>query len=181
MIMSQLCISVPLSTSCTDFTANSKFSANRGSYLQCFSWLKHWTKRKCADFSRSANSSKQDASDYEQNTPEYTYQRNETVFFPLNWTDFLFQELPEEIQSKIVYIYSVINEYSLRSRDVHPTPSWHKWSDFEYRPWCLAIVVRTQPGRKLWKRYVWKRIFQRAEIKFPFPKISGYVWTSFCS
>ena len=30
-----------------------KFSANRGSYLQCFSWLKHWTKRFCADFSRS--------------------------------------------------------------------------------------------------------------------------------
>ena len=37
MIKSQLCISVPLSTSCTDFAANSKFSANRGSYLQCFS------------------------------------------------------------------------------------------------------------------------------------------------
>ena len=30
-----------------------KCSANRGSYLQCFSWLKHWTKRFCADFSRS--------------------------------------------------------------------------------------------------------------------------------
>ena len=43
-------------------------------------------------------------------------------FFPENWTDFLFQELPEEIQSKIVYIYSVINEYSLCSRDVHSTP-----------------------------------------------------------
>ena len=26
---------------------------NRGSYLQCFSWLKHLTKRFCADFSRS--------------------------------------------------------------------------------------------------------------------------------
>ena len=70
-------------------------------------------------------------------------------FFPENWTDFLFQELPEEIQSKIVYIYSVINEYSLRSRDVHSTPSWHKWSDFEYRPWCLAIVVRKPPGPKM--------------------------------
>ena len=32
-------------------------------------------------------------------------------------------ELPGEIQSKIVYIYSVINEYSPRSRDVHSTPS----------------------------------------------------------
>ena len=53
MSISQLCISVPLSNSCTDFTVNSKFSANRGSYLQCFSWLKHWTKRFCADCSRS--------------------------------------------------------------------------------------------------------------------------------
>ena len=70
-------------------------------------------------------------------------------FFPENWTDFLFQGLPEDIQSKIVYIYSVINEYSLRSRDVHSTPSWHKWSDFEYRPWCLAIVVRTPPAALL--------------------------------
>ena len=75
-------------------------------------------------------SCKQDASDYEQNTPEY----------------FLFQELPEKIQNKIVYVYSAINEYSLRSRDVHSTPSWHKWSDFEYRPWRLAIIVRTPPG-----------------------------------
>ena len=53
MSISRLCISVPLSTSCTNFTVNSKFSANRGSYLHCFSWLKHWTKRFCADFSRS--------------------------------------------------------------------------------------------------------------------------------
>ena len=65
----------------------------------------------------------QDASDYKQNTPEYTYQRNETVFFPENSTDFVFQKLPEEIQSKIVYFWNVINEYSLRSRDVHSTPS----------------------------------------------------------
>ena len=88
----------------------------------------------------------QDAGDYEQNTPQYTYARNETVFFPENWTDFVFQKLPEEIQSKIVYFCSVINEYSLHSRDVHSTPSWHKWADFEYRPWCLAIVVCTPPG-----------------------------------
>ena len=65
----------------------------------------------------------QDASDYKQNTPEYTYQRNETVFFPENSTDFVFQKLPEEIQSKIVYFWSVINEYSLRSQDVQSTPS----------------------------------------------------------
>ena len=75
-------------------------------------------------------------------TPEYTYQRNETVFFPQNSTDFVSQKLLEEIQNKMVYFYSVINEYSLHSRDVHYTPSWPKWSDFEYRPWCLAIVVR---------------------------------------
>ena len=91
---------------------------------------------------------KQDLSDYEQSTPEYTYQRNETVFFPENSTDFVFQKLLEEIQSQIVYFCSVINEYSLRSRDVHSTPSWHKWSDFEYGPWFLAIVVRTPPASK---------------------------------
>ena len=68
------------------------------------------------------------------------------LFFPEKRTNFLFQELPEEIQNKIVYVYSEINEYSLRSRDVHSTPSWHKWSDFEYSPWCLAIVVHTPPG-----------------------------------
>ena len=85
----------------------------------------------------------QDASDYEQNTLEYTYQRTETVFFPENLTDFVFQKLSEEIQSKIVYFCSVINEYSLRNQDVHSTLSWHEWSDFEYRPWCLAIVVRS--------------------------------------
>ena len=77
----------------------------------------------------------QDASDYEQNTPEYSYQRNETVFFHENSTDFVFQKLPEEIQRKIVYFCSVINEYSLRSRDVHSTPSWHKWSRPRHDPW----------------------------------------------
>ena len=145
MSISQLCISVPLSTSCTDFTVNSKFSANRGSYLQCFSWLKHWTKRFCADFSRSvANRMQVITNKIRQNTPEYTYHRNETGFsLRIRQT---FQELPKEIQNKIVYIHSGINEYSLRSRDVHSAPSWHKRSDFEYRPWCLAIVVRTPPG-----------------------------------
>ena len=64
-------------------------------------------------------SCKQDASDNEENTPEYTYQRNEAVFFLENSTDFVFRKLPEEIQSKIVYFYSIINEYSLRSRDVY--------------------------------------------------------------
>ena len=59
------------------------FRRTAGLYLPCFSWLKHWTKRFCADFSR-------DASDYEQNTPQYTYQRNETVFFPLRFRHTLF-------------------------------------------------------------------------------------------
>ena len=85
-------------------------------------------------------SCKQDASDYEQNT----LIKGMRLFFPWELDRLFFQELPEEIQSKIVNIYGVINEYSLRSRDVHFTPSWHKWSDFEC-PWCLAIVVRTPP------------------------------------
>ena len=92
----------------------------------------------------------QDASDYEQNTLEYPYKRNETVFLPENSTDFVSQKLPEEIENGILYFCSVVNEYSLRSRDVHSTPSWHRRSDFEYRPWCLAIVVRTPPVPFQW-------------------------------
>ena len=143
MSISQLCTSVPLSTSCTDFMVNSKIFGEPRVLPPVLFMIEALNKAfLCRLFSVSC---KQDASDYEQNTPEYTYQRNETVFSPENWTDFLFQGLPEDIQSKIVYIYSVINEYSLRSQGVHSTPSWHKWSDFEYRPWCLAIVVRTPP------------------------------------
>ena len=141
MSISQLCTSVPLSTSCTDFMVNSKIFGEPRVLPPVLFMIEALNKAfLCRLFSVSC---KQDASDYEQNTPEYTYQRNETVFSPENWTDFLFQGLPEDIQSKIVYTYGVINEYSLRSRDVHSTPSWHKWSDFEYRPWCFAIVVRT--------------------------------------
>ena len=91
-----------------------KFSANRGSYLQCFSCLKHWTKRFCADFSRSvANRMQVITNKIHQNT----LINGMRLFFPweLDKLDFLFQGLPEDIQSKIVYIYSVINEYSLRS------------------------------------------------------------------
>ena len=73
-------------------------------------------------------------------------------FFSENSTDFVFQKLSGEIQSKIVYFYSVIDEYSPRSRGVYSTPSWHKCSDFEYRPWCLSIVVRTPPGLSVWNR-----------------------------
>ena len=145
MSISQLCTSVPLSTSSTDFTVNSKIFGEPRVLPPVLFMIEALNKAfLCRLFSVSC---KHDASDYEQNTPEYTYQRNETVFpWELDKLDFLFQGLPEDIQSKIVYIYSVINEYSLRSRDVYSTPSWHKWSDFEYCPWCLAIVVRTPPG-----------------------------------
>ena len=73
---------------------------------------------------------------------KYTYQRNETAF-P---TDFVFEKFPEENQSKIVYFYSVINKFSPHSQDVRWTPSWRKWTDDEYCPWCLATVVRTPLG-----------------------------------
>ena len=84
--------------------------------------------------------------------------------FPEISTDFVFQNLPEEIQSKIIYFYSVINEYSLHSWDVHFVPSWHKWSGFEYRPWCLVIVVRAPPDNSLnlcktWKTCIFKTAF----------------------
>ena len=72
MSITRLCISVPLSTSCTDFTKYTRIHLS--------------TEWDC--------------------------------LFPENSTDFVFQKLPEEIQSKILYFCSVINEYSLRSRDV---------------------------------------------------------------
>ena len=49
--------------------------------------------------------SKQDASDYKQNT----LINGMRLFFPKNLTDFVFQKFPEEIQSKNVYFYSIIN------------------------------------------------------------------------
>ena len=123
MSISQLCISVLLSTSCTisrwiqnfrrtaglNFSAFHDRSIEQSVSVQIFlgqlqtgcNWLR-------TKYARIHLSTEWDC------------------FFPENWTDFLFQELPEETQSKIVYIYSVINDYSLRSRDVHSTPSWHK-------------------------------------------------------
>ena len=121
MSISQLCTSVPLSTSCTDFMVNSKIFGEPRVLPPVLFMIEALNKAfLCRLFSVSC---KQDASDYEQNTPEYTYQRNETVFSPENSTDFVTQKLLEEIQSKIIYFYSVINEYSLHSRDVHYTPS----------------------------------------------------------
>ena len=124
MSISQLCMSVPLSTSCTDFMVNSKFCGERRVLPPVLFMIEALNKAfLCRLFSVSC---KQDASDYEQNTPEYTYQRNETVFSLRIGQTFFFKRFPEEIRSKIVYIYSVINEYSLRSREVHSTPSCHK-------------------------------------------------------
>ena len=122
-VLSQLCMSASLGTRYTDFTVNSKFPANHGSYVQCFSWLKHWTKRFSADFSRSVADLQIGCKWLPTKYTEYTYQRNETVVFPEISTDFVFQNLPEEIQSKIIYFYSVINKYSLHSWDVHFVPS----------------------------------------------------------
>ena len=149
MSISQLCISVPLSTSCTDFTVHSNFSANGGSHLQCFSWLMHWTKRFCAHFSRSvANRMQVITKRIHQNT----LINGRDCFFPWEFDRICF--LKASGRDKIVHFYSAINENSLHSRDVYSTPSWHKWSDFEYRPWCLAIVVRTPPAIILSRKHI---------------------------
>ena len=50
---------------------------------------------------------KQDAGDYEQNTPEYTYQRNETVFSLRIGPR---ASRRDSKQNRIIYI--IINEYS---------------------------------------------------------------------
>ena len=64
--------------------------------------------------------------------------------FPENSTHFVFQKLPAELQSKIVYFYSVIKEYSLRSRDILHAILLTQMIRFWIRPWYLAIVVRTR-------------------------------------
>ena len=77
------------------------------------------------------------------------------LFFPENSTDFVFQKVPEAIQSKIVYFYSVINE--LRSRDVHSMRNKILRS-------CLMIACvagfRKGRGREL-------------GLKLPFPSLSN--------
>ena len=85
-------------------------------------------------------------------------------FYPLAFY-FLFSLLTLLASRDFCENVFLVNEYSLRSRDFHSTPSWHKWSDFEYRPWCFAIVVRTPPGSSLaicsmlmiWKCFVKKK------------------------
>ena len=134
MSISQLCISVPLSTSCTDFTVNSKFSANRGSYLQRFSWLKLL----CRLFSVSCNR-------MQVITNKYTRIHLSTEWgclFPGKFDRLCFSKASGR-DSKQNRIF--LRSNSLRSRDVHSTPSWHKWSDFACGPCCLAIIVRTPP------------------------------------
>ena len=138
MSISQLCTSVPLSTSSTDFTVNSKMFGEPRVLPPVLFMIEALNKAfLCRLFSVSC---KQDASDYEHSTPEYTYQRNETVFSLRIGQTFFFKSFRKIFKAKIVYIYSAINEYSLRSRDVHSTPSWHKWSDFEYRVVAFLII-----------------------------------------
>ena len=101
--------------------------------------------RKC---SLCSQGSKQDASDYEQNTPEYTYQLNETVFSLRIGQTFFFKSFRKRFKAKSYTSTALLTNtvFTPQSRCTL-TPSWHKWSDFEYRPWCLAIVVRTPPAR----------------------------------
>ena len=78
MSISQLCTSVHLSTSCTDLTVNSKIFGEPWVLPPLLFMIEALNIAfLCRLFSVSC---KQDASDYEHSTPEYTYQRNETVF-----------------------------------------------------------------------------------------------------
>ena len=90
-----------------------------------------WTKQFCADFSRS-----------DANRMQVI--RNK-IHLSTEW-DFVFEKFPEENESKIVYFYSVIYEFSPHRQDVHWTLSWHKWTDSEYCSRCLATVMRTPLG-----------------------------------
>ena len=72
-----------------------------------------------------------------------------TGFFPWEFDRLCFSKGSRSDSKQIVYFYSVINDSLTNSADVHSAPSWrHKWSDFEHRPWCLAIVVPTPPVRQ---------------------------------
>ena len=79
------------------------------------------------------------------------------------------------ILSKCFPKWRFLNTFASRLRAV----DGQKREVFEYHD-VINHMPQCEHGRKLWKRYVWKRIIQRVEIKFPFPKISGYVRTSFC-
>ena len=69
---------ISTSTSCTDFTVNSKIFGEPRVLPPVLFMIEELNKAfLCRLFSVSC---KQDVSDYEQNTPEYTYQRNVTVF-----------------------------------------------------------------------------------------------------
>ena len=117
---------------------NQNFRRTAGlNYLQCFSWLKHWTNRFCADFCPS------DASrirvGYEQNT---LINGMRLFFLRIRQTLFL-KSFRKTIKAK-----SFISTAYLTNTLIHstvemftpPTPPWHKWSDPEHRPWCLAIL-----------------------------------------
>ena len=96
--------------------------------------IKTLNKAILADFSRSVAKRMQVITN---KTHHNTLINGMSLFFPENSTDFVYQKLPEEIQSKIVYFFSVINERH-SAVEIHSTSScWQKWSDFEYGPWCL--------------------------------------------
>ena len=76
------------------------------------------------------------------------HQLNETVFSLRIGQTFFFKSFRKRFKAKSYTSTALLTNtvFTPQSRCTL-TPSWHKWSDFEYRPWCLAIVVRTPPAR----------------------------------
>ena len=91
------------SSSCFRSISKSKFLVNRRSYLKCFSWLRHWTKRFCADFSWSDANRMQLIANKTHLSTEWDCSS------PENSTEFFFQKFLEEILSKIVYFYNLVS------------------------------------------------------------------------
>ena len=111
-------------------------------------------------------------SDYEQNTLEYTYQWNETVFFPETSTDFVFQKLPEEIQSKIVYFCSVIKRiFTPQSRC-----SLHAILTQMIRFWIPPMMLTDRSAHTTRGRSDAARLRRRSSGAGGHPHFSGYFW-----
>ena len=104
------------------------------------------------------------ASDFEQNT----LINGKTPFFPDNSIMF-FQTSLEENKGKSLISIAYLTNIRLHSRflgdvdDVHYTPSCHKWSDFDHRPWCLATPVRTLPNSN---RGTERRLYNQNDLPF---------------
>ena len=124
MSISQLCTSVPLSTSCTDFTVNSKIFGEPRVLPPVLFMIEALNKAfLCRLFSVSC---KQDAIDYEQNTPEYTYQRNETVFSLRIGQTFFFKGFRRTFKAKsyistaqLTNIHSAVEMFTPRHLDTN--------------------------------------------------------------